>query len=43
MVPKHLIADRGTKDRADTLDISWQRAQIKQSRFLGDRTMLHAY
>ena len=43
VVPKHLIGDSGTKDRADTTAISSQHAQIKQHRFLGDRTMLCAY
>lgn len=43
VVPKHLMGDSGTKDRADTTAVSSQRAQIKQHRFLGDQTMLHAY
>ena len=43
VVPKHLIGDSGTKDRADTTAVSSQHARIKQHRFLGDRTMLYAY
>lgn len=43
VVPKHLMGDSGTKDRADTSAISSQHAPIQQYGFLGDGTTLRAY